>query len=320
MSDRQFIVIPGDHPPQCQGSPQLERLKPYGEVAVFDSLPQSVAEQIERARDATVLINSRSIVKWPAEVLSQLPKLKMITLCAIGTDSIDLDEAQARGVVVSNVPGKTAQIVAEHALGLMFAVAKKAAYQTAAIRTGKWMRVENLLLRGKTLGIIGTGNIGAEMVRLGKAVGMNVIAWTFNRSPERAVKLGVHYEELDEVLRQSDVVSIHVASTTETRHFIGKREFGIMKQGAILVNAARGQVIDEAALVEALNSGRLGGAGLDVFEQEPLPDDSPLLSCDHVVMTPHVGDMTPEGTELLNEGAVNNVIAYFEGRPQNVVT
>lgn len=320
MTDRPVIVIPGDYPPQCQGSSQLERLAPYADVKLFDNLPQNMAEQVERARDATVIINSRSIVKWPAEVLRQLTKLKMISLCAIGSDAIDLDQARASGIVVSNIPGKTAPIVAEHAFGLMFGVAKRTAYQTATLRSGVWRRMENILLMGKTLGIIGTGNIGGEMARLATAVGMTVIAWTRNPSPERGDRLGVRYVELDELLRESDVVSLHLALTPETRHFIGKRELGLMKQGAVLVNVARGQVVDQKALVESLNSGHLGGAGIDVYEDEPVPADSPLLLCEQVVLTPHVGDMTPEGTEWLNEGTVDNVIAFFEGSPQNVVT
>ncbi len=320
MQDRPIIVIPGDYPPQCQGSPQLERLKPYGDVKLFDTLPQGIAEQVERARDATILINSRAIVKWPAEALQVLTKLKMIALCAIGTDAIDLDQARANGIVVSNIRGKTAPIVAEHALGLLFAVAKRAAFQTAILRAGEWRRMENVFLQGKTLGIMGTGNIGAEMARLGKAIGMNLIAWTRNPSPERGARLGVRYVEMDTLLKDSDVISIHVALAPETYHLIGRRELEMMKQGALLVNVARGQVVDQQALVDALNSGHLGGAGLDVFEEEPLPAGSPLLSCQQVVLTPHVGDMTPEGTEWLNEAVVDNVIAFFEGRPQNVVT
>lgn len=320
MSERPIIVVPGDYPPQCQGSPQVERLEPYGDVKLFDDLPQDMAQQIDRVKDATVIINSRSIVKWPAETLAQLPNLRMIGLCSIGTDAVDLEQARTNGVVVSNIPGKTAPIVAEHTLGLLLAVAKRTAYQTSLLRSGKWQRMENVLLRGKTLGIVGTGNIGSEVARLGRAIGMEVIAWTRNPSSERAAKLGVRYVELDTLLRESDVVSVHVALKPETHHIIGRREIEAMKEGALLVNAARGQAVDQEALVEALNSGHLGGAGLDVFEEEPLPADSPLLSCQQVVLTPHVGDMTPEGTEWLNEGVVDNVIAFFEGRPQNVVT
>jgi phosphoglycerate dehydrogenase-like enzyme len=320
MSERPIIVVPGDYPPQCQGSPQMERLEPYGVVRLFDDLPQDLAQQLDRVKDATVIINSRSIVKWPAETLAQLPNLRMIGLCSIGTDAVDLEQARTNGVLVSNIPGKTAPIVAEHTLGLLLAVAKRTAYQTGLLRSGKWQRMENVLLRGKTLGIVGTGNIGSEVARLGRAIGMKVIAWTRNPSPEQAAKLGVRYVELDTLFRESDVVSVHVALTPETRHIIGRREIETMKEGALLVNAARGQVVDQEALVDALNSGHLGGAGLDVFDEEPLPTDSPLLRCEQVVLTPHVGDMTPEGTEWLNEGVVDNVIAFFEGHPQNVVT
>ena len=318
--NRPIIVIPGDDPPQCQGSAQLSRLAKYGDVRLYDNRPTSDAEKVERARDATALINSRSVVKWPGEVLRQLPKLKMITVCGIGTDSIDLGEARARGIVVSNIPDKTPPLVAEHAFGLMFAAAKRAAFQTAAMREGRWEKVDNVFLQGKTLGVVGTGNVGSEMARLGSAIGMNVLAWTFHPSPERAEILGVRYVELDDLLQQSDVVSLHVKLTEDSHHLIGRRELGLMKGGALLVNAARGEVVDTAALVDALNSGHLGGAGLDVYEDEPLPRGHPLAQCEQVALTPHVADMTPEGLERLNEGVVDNVIAFFEGRPQNVCT
>ena len=179
--------------------------------------------------------------------------------------------------------------------------------------------MNNVMLQGKTLGIIGTGNIGATMARLARAVGMNVIAWTFNPSPERAEKLGVRYVELDELLMTSDVVSLHVAVSDKTRGMIGKRELGLMKEGALLVNGARGAIVDTPALVEALNAGRLGGAAVDVFEQEPPPPDHPLFACEQVILTPHCADMTVEGVELLNVGVVENVIAFLEGHTQNNV-
>jgi D-3-phosphoglycerate dehydrogenase len=148
---------------------------------------------------------------------------------------------------------------------------------------------------------------------------MEVVAWTFNPTPERAARLGVRFLPLDDVLRLSDVVSVHVKLTPESRGLLGARELGLMKPGALLVNTARGAIVDTAALVAALRAGRLGGAGLDVFDQEPLPADHPLLGCEQVVLTPHNADQTPEGMDLLNQGVVDNVIAFLEGRPQNVV-
>ena len=317
--DRLKIVVPGDSPPQIQDSPHLERLAPYGDVVVFTDRPESVEEKIKRAADADILINSRGMVKWHSDVLEYLPKLKMISLCSIGTDMIDLDEAKERGVVVCNQPGRTAPVVAEHSFGLMFALAKRAAFMTAGMKAGEWHRMDNIYLQGKTLGIIGTGHIGSEMARLANAIGMNVIAWTYNPSEKRAKQLGIKYVTLEDLLRMSDVVSLHVKLTEDSYHLIGDNELAMMKPNALLINVARGQVLDTDALVRALNKGKIAGAAVDVYDQEPPPKDHPLLACEQVVLTPHCADMTPEGVDLLNEGAVDNIIAYLEGNPQNVV-
>jgi phosphoglycerate dehydrogenase-like enzyme len=320
VAERVKIVVPGDNPSQIQGSPQLARLEPYGDVEVFTDRPGSVEEQVRRARDAHLLFNSRGAVKWPGEVLWQLPTLRFITVFGIGTDSIDLKTARERGVTVSNIPGKTAPVVAEHAFGLMLATAKRVVFQTDELRAGRWgTRIDNVYLNGKTLGVIGAGPIGVRMAQLGKAIGMRVIVWTFNPTPERAARLGVEFVELTDLLRQSDVVSLHLGLTDQSRNIIGTRELALMKPGALLVNTGRGPLVDQAALIEALESGHLGGAGLDVFPEEPMPTDSPILRQKQVVLTPHVADATPEGIEFLNEGAVDNAIAFLEGRPQNVV-
>ena len=318
--NRLRFVVPGDEPIQIQDSKHLDRLEPYGDVALYTSRPASMEEQLERARDAHVIINTRGAVKWPADALRRLPKLRMITTCSIGTDMIDLETASELGIVVSNQPGRTAAVVAEHMFGLMFAVAKRAAQQTAALKAGRWTRMENILLQDKTLGVVGTGNVGAEMARLASAIGMTVIAWTHNPSPQRAAALGVTYVELDGLLSRSDVISLHVRLSDDSRGMIRERELSLMKDGALLVNGGRGELVDTAALVSALKTGHLAGAALDVFDVEPLPPDHPILSCEQVVLTPHMADQTPEGMELLNEGAVDNVIAFLEGRPRNVVT
>ena len=317
--DRRKIVVPGDSPPQIQGSAHLDRLKPYGDVELYLNRPESDEEKIRRAEDADILINSRGMVQWHADVLKHLPKLKLISLCSIGTDMIALDEAKKRGIVVCNQPGRTASVVAEHSFGLMFALAKRAAFMTAGMKVGEWHRMDNVYLQGKTLGIVGTGHIGSEMARLGKAIGMNVIAWTYNSSAKRAKQLGIVYVSFKELLQRSDVVSLHVKLTDRSFHLIGESELALMKPNALLINVARGQIVDTDALVHALNSGHLGGAAIDVYEQEPPPPDHPLLKCEQVILTPHCADMTPEGVELLNEGAVDNVIAFLEGNPKNVV-
>src|SRR5262245_20058089 len=208
------IVVPGDDPPQIQGSPHLDRLKPYGQVILHPDRPKSLDEQLARTRDAVCLVNTRGAVKWPAEALRALPRLRMATVCGIGTDAFDLAVARERGIIVCNIPGKTAPIVAEHALGLMLAAAKRAWFSTTELKAGRWnRRLDNVYLHGKTLGLVGAGNIAAAMARLGRGIGMDVVAWTYNPTPERARALGVRFVGLDELLRAADVVSVHVKLT-----------------------------------------------------------------------------------------------------------
>ena len=317
--NRPLIVVPSDDPAQCQGSPRMAELEAVADLKIFPTRAESFDQQIERAQGATVIINSRSYLEWREDAFNLLPDLRFISVCGIGTDSIDLDAAREHGITVSNIPGKTAPVVAEHAFGLMFAAAKRAAWYTEMTRKGEWVKQDGVFLGDKTIGIVGTGNIGAEMARLCNAFGMNVIAYTFNPSDERAERLGVQFVDLDELLATSDVVTIHTKLTPDSEKLIGQREISLMKPTAILVNVARGPIVDEAALVDALNAGKLSGAALDVFEDEPLPQGSPITQCQQVVLTPHIADMTPEGLDLLNQGVVENSLAYLNGTPQNVV-
>lgn len=316
MSQRVRIVVPGDDPPQVADSPALQRLASWGEVVVHRDRPKSEEEKIARVRDAQVILNSRSAVTWREPEFAQLPKLGLIATCSVGTDAIDLVAARERGIVVSNQPGVNAPFVAEHIFGLMFAVAKQSAVQTAALKNGRWPLPTNVMLQGKRLGVVGTGAIGAEMARLGRAIGMQVVAWTFNPSPHRAKALGVEYLSLDELLESSDVVSLHVRLSPESTGLIGEAQLARMKSTAILLNGARADVVDNAALVKALQADRLFGAGIDVFSQEPASADDPLLACEKVVLTPHSADQTPEAVMATNEAAVDNIIAFLEGKPR----
>lgn len=297
----------------------MSELEAVADVKIFPTRCESFDEQIERASGATTIINSRSYLEWRDDSFELLPDLRFISVCGIGTDSIDLVAARARGITVSNIPGKTAPVVAEHAFGLMFAAAKRAAWYTEMTRQGQWVKQDGMFLSDKTVGIVGTGNIGAEMARMCNAFGMNVIAYTFNPSDERAARLGVQYVGLEELMAESDVITIHTKLTPDSEKMIGAHEIGLMKPDAILVNVARGPIVDEAALVDALNAGRISGAALDVFENEPIPEDSPILKCEQVILTPHIADMTPEGLDLLNQGVVENTLAYLNGSPINIV-
>lgn len=310
-----LIVIPGDDPPQMQGSPHLDRLGALGEVQLYLDRPVDDQEKLRRLEGATVLINSRGAVRWPGPLIRQLPRLRLIATCGIGTDAIDIEVCRELGIAVCNIPAQTAPIVAEHALALMLATARRMAFHTDAMKRGRWVFKDSVFLRGKTLGIVGAGPIGVETARLARAIGMNVVAWSFHPSDERSQKLGIPFVSLDELLRTADVLSIHVKLTEQSRGLIGTRELALMKPGALLINTARGAIVDTAALVEALQDGRIGGAGIDCFDEEPLPANHPLLACEQVVLTPHNADQTPEGTEILNGRAVDNVVAFLDGKP-----
>jgi D-3-phosphoglycerate dehydrogenase / 2-oxoglutarate reductase len=315
-----LVVIPGDDPPQMAGSPHLDRLHELARVVLYEDRPEDEAELIRRVSDASVVINSRGQVKWPGHVLRQLPNLKMITACGIGTDSIDIETANELGIVVCNVPKRTAGVVAEHAFALMFALSRRTAWFTAELKEARWPRELSVSLAGKTLGVIGTGNIGCEMIRLAKNIGMNALAWSFHPSKEKEKQFGFQYVSQDELLRTSDVVSLHVKLTPDSHRLIGERELQLMKPTSMLVNTSRGAVVDSQALANALNNEKIFGAAVDVFETEPVLCDDPLLSCEHVVLTPHCADQTPEGIDLLNGGCIDNAMAWLSGQPQNVVT
>jgi D-3-phosphoglycerate dehydrogenase len=319
-SERPLVVIPGDDPPQITESPHLERLREHAKVVLNVDRPADEVEQLRRVRDATAIINSRSQVKWPGPLLRQLPNLKMLTVCGIGTDAIDLEAARELDITVCNVPGRTAPIVAEHAFALLMSVSRRTAWFTSELQAGRWQRVLSTSLVGKRLGIVGTGHIGCEMIRLASRFGMEVVAWSFHPADDKAERFGFQYVDFEELLETSDAVSLHVKLTPQSRHLIGERELQLMKPGALLINTARGDVVETSKLVSALKSGHLGGAALDVFDSEPLPPQHPLLECEQVVLTPHCADQTPEGVDLLNAGCVDNVIAFLQGEPQHVVS
>lgn len=319
MTAKPMVVIPGDEPRLVSQSPKLAGLYEIADVQLHLDRPQTDDEKVRRLQDADILLNSRGALKWPAEVLKQLPKLRMIAVCGIGYDSIDLRQATEQGVVVCNIPGRTATVVAEHAIGLMLAVSRRMSWMTAELRAGRWRGDLGISLTGKQLGVIGTGNIGCEVIRLAKAIGLDVVAWTLHPDEAKAARLGFRYVPLDDLLQSSNVVSLHTRLSDQTRGLIGVRELSMMKPSAILINTSRGAIVDTTALVTVLESGRLFGAGLDVFDQEPLPADHPILRCEQVVLTPHTADQTQEGLDALTQGCIDNISAWLAGTPTNLV-
>jgi phosphoglycerate dehydrogenase-like enzyme len=241
--------------------------------------------------------------------------MRLLSLWGTGTDNVDLAAAARHGVAVTNTPGVSAFSIAEHSLMLALAVARRVVAIHNGVVAGGWPRGGSIQLHGKTAGVIGLGAVGRQFARIAQSIGMRVVSWTMHPSLARGFEL----VELDQLLETSDVVSLHLRLSAQTAGFIGRAQIERMKPEAILVNTARGPIIDEASLIEALRSRRIAGAGLDVFESEPLPPGHPLTQLDNVVLTSHCAGVTPEVLEAGLALAIENVRSFLAGNPRNVV-
>jgi D-3-phosphoglycerate dehydrogenase / 2-oxoglutarate reductase len=307
------IVIPDDEPAIMAPSMAYRKLAGC-DVRTYATRPASPDELIDRVRDSEIVLNIRSTSRFTPQVLEQCPALRLISIWGTGTDNVDLKAAKSRGIRVTNTPGVSAVAVAEHTLALIMTAAKQIVSVDRRVRLGEWPRAMVPQLRGKTLGLIGTGAIGREVARLGAGIGMRLIAWTFHPQGDCA-----EWVAFEEVFRQSDVLSVHVRQSSDTIEMIRREHFELMKPGAVFINTARGQIVKESDLVHALLTRRIAGAGLDVFENEPLPKDSPFHALDNVVLTPHAAGITPETTEAGLDLAIENIFSFLRGQPANVV-
>ena len=308
------ISIPDDSPPVLATSAAFGALQTRAEPDYHDTLPGSEDALIERIGAAEVVLNIRASSRFTARVFAACPRLRLVSVWGTGTDHVDLAGAARHGIAVTHTPGVSARSIAEHALALLFAVARRIPEMDAATRRGAWPRGHSMELHGKTCGVVGYGAVGQHFARLAAAVGMRVLVWTMHpaRYPD------VEFAALDEIYRTSDVLSLHLRLSAETESFVGTAQFARMKPGAILINTARGAIVHEEALLEALGSGRLGGAGLDVFAAEPLPPHHPLAQSGNVVLTPHCAGITPEALEAGLGMAVENIWDFLAGRPRNL--
>lgn len=281
----------------------------------------SPAELLDRIADADGLV-IRSGTKVTAEVLARAEKLRVIGRAGIGIDNVDLGEATARGIVVVNTPEGNNVTTAEHAIALLVALARHIPQATASVKVGRWEknRFIGLELYSRTLGILGLGNIGRIVAQRAQGLGMRVIAYDPHISSELAAKLDVELVDFDELLARADVISVHVPKTKETTGLLGRAAFAKAKPGVLVVNAARGGIVDEAALLEALEEGRVGGAALDVFEQEPPPAGHPLVQHEHVICTPHLGASTEQAQVNVSIAVAEQVRDYLlDGHIRNGV-
>ncbi|HGD5639992.1 TPA: NAD(P)-dependent oxidoreductase [Streptococcus agalactiae] len=262
--------------------------------------------------------------KGDKEMIDAGENLQIISLNAVGFDHVDTAYAKEKGIIVSNSPQAVRVPTAEMTFALILAASKRLAFYDSIVRSGEWIdpseqRYQGLTLQGSTLGIYGMGRIGLTVANFAKAFGMTVVYNDVYRLPEDKEKeLGVTYLEFDQLIKTADVITIHAPALPSTIHKFNKDVFAKMKNRSYLINAARGPIVSEEALIEALKEGEIAGAGLDVFENEPQVSEG-LRSLDNVIMSPHAGTATIEGRRTLAEEAADNIIAFFDGKPQNIV-
>jgi len=287
----------------------LELLRRQPGFEVIESNPKEYEQHLAECEAMLV----RSAVKVKADTLAKAPKLRVIGRAGVGVDNVDLAAATAAGVLVMNTPGGNSVSVAEHTLALMLAMARGIPQASASTKSGKWEKKKFLgnELRGKTLGIVGLGNIGQEVVRRARGFEMRIIAADPYVAPATAADLGVELLPFEDLVAQSDYISLHVALTPETKHMINAQSIARMKPGVRIINCARGELIDHDALLDALKSGKVAGAGLDVFSTEPLPEGHPLLSAPNLIATPHIAGSTEEAQEIVGIRIVEQLVEYL---------
>jgi phosphoglycerate dehydrogenase-like enzyme len=293
------------------------RFAAWPDETVFFHEP--LADPTEALREFEVVVAMRERTAFPAAVLEGLPNLRLLVTTGMRNASIDLDAAQARGITVCGTEA-LGRPTAELAWGLILALARRIPQEDAALRAGRWQTTVGLGLQGLTLGVLGLGRLGSQVAAIGAAFGMRLIAWSQNLTAERAAECGATVVERDALFREADVLTIHLVLSPRTRGLVGAHELALMKPTALLVNTSRGPIVDEAALAAALREGTIAGAGVDVYDREPIPPDHPLLDAPNTVLTPHLGYVTEENYAVFYGQAVEDVAAYAAGAPLRVLT
>lgn len=310
------VAILDDYQGLALSSADWRPVEGRAEIIVFNNNFGSIERAAQALSGFEVLCLMRERQPLPASLMDRLPALKCVVTTGVWNAAIDIAAAEARGIVVCGTPNGAGQLAtAELAWALMMALARRIPAQHAAMLGGGWAGMPGVMLSGRTLGLVGFGTISGMMAGFARCFGMPVIATSRSRS---RADLPAHVElvDLDALLRRSDVVSLHVRLTPETRHLIGAREFGLMRPGALLLNTARGPLVDETALIAALQDGSLGGAALDVYDTEPLPAEHPLRRAgDRVLLSPHMGYVTRETLTEFHTHTRDAVLAWLDGRP-----
>jgi phosphoglycerate dehydrogenase-like enzyme len=289
--------------------------------AQIESISQHIADQdtlVKRLHVFEAVVAMRERTPFPAGLFARLPNLKLLVASGMRNAAIDLEAAKTRGVTVCGTD-MLATPTAELAWGLILGLCRSIPFEDRAMREGKWQTTLGLGVHGKTLGIVGLGKLGSQMARVGQAFGMEVFAWSQNLTAERAAAAGARLVAKDELFAMADIVTIHLVLSERTRGVIGAAELKRMKPTAFIVNTARGPIIDEAALIDALETRRIAGAAIDVYGTEPLPADHKLRRLPNTVLTPHLGYVTEENHRQAYGQAVEDIAAFLAGAPIRVL-
>ena len=308
------IVVPDDFPSVLTGTNAERMLRALGNVVVHAKRgAEQEAVLLARVSDADVVLALRAYSKFPESVLEQCPRLKLISVWGTGTDNIDLEACKRHGIAVASTPGVNARAVAEHTMALMLAIARRIPAMDAAVRDGGWPCGTLDQLEGKTLGLIGLGAIGSRVATLAAPFGMTILASTRGPDDGRAAVVGARHVSLETLLVESDIVSLHLRLSPDTRGYLDHVHLALMKPTAFLINTARAALVDQDALIDALREGRIAGAALDVFHEEPIMRGDPILDFANVVLTPHNAGTTPEVVTAGLVAAVQNVELFIRG-------
>jgi len=290
------------------------------DIKVFNEHLGSADQVIAALRGFPIICAMRERTAFPRAVIDSLPELKLLITTGMRNASIDLAAAKARNIIVCGTPA-FGNATAAIATGLMLELARRIGYENMRLKSGAlWQSTIGLDLEGLTLALLGLGKLGTRMAEIGRAFKMHVIAWSQNLTPEKCQEAGVEYVSSDELFRRADFLSIHVQLSQRTRGLIGASQIALMKNSAYLINTSRGPIVDEGALLAALRDKRIAGAGLDVFDIEPLPLDHPLRKLDNVVITPHLGYVALQNYRAFFAGMVEDIRAFLDGKPVRVLT
>jgi len=311
------VAVLDDYQRAFEGTEAIQRLRQKLDVQIFTEKLSTEEALIHALKGVKAIIPVRERTKFPAALLQALTDLEFISQTGNHAYHVDMDAATKAGIVVAMAPGSNS--TAELAVGLMLALMRRIPQSDRAMRRGEWPLVLGYVLRGKTLGILGLGKIGTEVARIGRAFGMEIIAWGPTLTPERAGRSQAVYTPLDDLLKQADLVSVHLALSNRSKNLLNEGRLRLMKKSAYLINTARGAIVDEGALVKVLQEQTIAGAALDVFVEEPLAANHPLLRLDNVVLTPHLGWPTDSGFAGFAENAVTNILDYLDGKLTRVI-